>query len=434
MARPCVILLAVAPSARRTVVAWTLYDFANSAFAAIILSTVYPAYYAGVVVGNADGRGDFWWGTAVSTAMVIGALTSPALGGIADHAGARKRFFVGFSLACIAATAFMATVGPGAAGWGWTLGVIGIVTFEAAIVYYNAFLPRIAPPEKLGRVSAAGFAVGYAGSLVAFGVAYPFAAAQAYWGCFLSAAALFAVCAVPSFVVLPADTRHAASLAEAARRGIQQLRATVRDVVRGGERRQMRRFLLAYLIYEDGVNTVITFAGVFAAKTLGFTFTEIIALFMLVQLAALGGSAAWAAPTDRRGPRFVVRATLVQWTAVTIAAFFVVEKWHFWLVAVLAGTGLGAIQAASRTFMTTLIPREREAEFFGVYALVGKTGAIFGPLVFGGVSWLLAGNQRAAIVAVGSFFVIGFALLMRVQAGGPTGSTPAYEPATTRAG
>lgn len=434
MARPCVILLAVAPSARRTVVAWTLYDFANSAFAAIILSTVYPAYYAGVVVGNADGRGDFWWGTAVSTAMVIGALTSPALGGIADHAGARKRFFVGFSLACIAATAFMATVGPGAAGWGWTLGVIGIVTFEAAIVYYNAFLPRIAPPEKLGRVSAAGFAVGYAGSLVAFGVAYPFAAAQAYWGCFLSAAVLFAVCAVPSFVVLPADTRHAASLAEAARRGIQQLRATVRDVVRGGERRQMRRFLLAYLIYEDGVNTVITFAGVFAAKTLGFTFTEIIALFMLVQLAALGGSAAWAAPTDRRGPRFVVRATLVQWTAVTIAAFFVVEKWHFWLVAVLAGTGLGAIQAASRTFMTTLIPREREAEFFGVYALVGKTGAIFGPLVFGGVSWLLAGNQRAAIVAVGSFFVIGFALLMRVQAGGPTGSTPAYEPAATRAG
>ena len=434
MARPCVILLAVAPSARRTVVAWTLYDFANSAFAAIILSTVYPAYYAGVVVGNADGRGDFWWGTAVSTAMVIGALTSPALGGIADHAGTRKRFFVVFSLACIAATALMATVGPGAAGWGWTLGVIGIVTFEAAIVYYNAFLPRIAPPEKLGRVSAAGFAVGYAGSLVAFGVAYPFAAAQAYWGCFLSAAVLFAVCAVPSFVVLPADTRHATSLAEAARRGIQQLRATVRDVVRGGERRQMRRFLLAYLIYEDGVNTVITFAGVFAAKTLGFTFTEIIALFMLVQLAALGGSAAWAAPTDRRGPRFVVRATLVQWTAVTIAAFFVVEKWHFWLVAVLAGTGLGAIQAASRTFMTTLIPREREAEFFGMYALVGKTGAIFGPLVFGGVSWLLAGNQRAAIVAVGSFFVIGFALLMRVQAGGPTGSTLAYEPAPTRAG
>jgi MFS transporter, UMF1 family len=434
MPRPCVILLAVPPSARRTIVAWSLYDFANSAFAAIVLSTVYPAYYAGVVVGNADGRGDFWWGAAVSTAMVIGALTSPALGGIADHAGARKRFFVAFSVVCIAATALMATVGPGGARWGWILAVIGIVTFEAAIVYYNAYLPRIAPPEKLGRVSAAGFAVGYAGSLVAFAVAYPFAAAHAYWGCFLSAAALFALCSLPAFVVLPSDARHATPLGDAARRGIRQLRATLREIIGAADRQQMRRFLIAYLIYEDGVNTVITFAGVFAAKTLGFTFTEIIVLFMIVQVAALVGSAAWALPTDRRGPRFVVRATLVQWTAVTIAAFFVEAKWHFWLVALLAGTGLGAIQAASRTFMATLIPRGREAEFFGFYALVGKTGAVFGPLVFGGVSWLLAGNQRAAIVAVGSFFVIGFALLMRVQAGGPTGSVAAYETAVTPAG
>jgi UMF1 family MFS transporter len=434
MPRPCVILLAVSASARRTIAAWTLYDFANSAFAAIVLSTVYPAYYAGVVVGNADGRGDFWWGTAVSTAMIIGALTSPALGGIADHAGARKPFFVTFSVVCIITTTLMATVGPGAATWGWLLGVIGIVTYEAAIVYYNAYLPAIAPPDKLGRVSAAGFAVGYAGSLVAFVVAYPFAAARVYAGCFVSAAVLFAVCALPSFVVLPGDRGHRAPLAEAARRGIRQVRDTLREIVAGADRRQMRRFLGAYLVYEDGVNTVITFAGVFAARTLGFTFTEIILLFMIVQLAALVGSAAWAVPTDRRGPRFVVRVTLVQWTIVTVAAFFVHEKWQFWIVALLAGTGLGAIQAASRTFMATLIPRGREAEFFGFYSLVGKTGAVFGPLVFGGVSWLLAGNQRAAIVAVGAFFVLGFALLMRVQAGGPTGAAVAYETAVTRAG
>ncbi len=177
-----VILPAVQASARRTIVAWTLYDFANSAFAAVILSTVYPAYYANVVVGNAEGRGDFWWGAAVSTAMVIGALTSPPLGGVADHAGARKPFFVGFSVACIVVTALMATVGHGMAAWGWTLAVVGIVTYEAAFVYYNSYLPRIAPPERIGRVSAAGFAVGYASSLVAFAAAYPFAAARAYWG------------------------------------------------------------------------------------------------------------------------------------------------------------------------------------------------------------------------------------------------------------
>ena len=111
---------------------------------------------------------------------------------------------------------------------------------------------------------------------------------------------------------------------------------------------------------------------------------------------------------------------LVQWALVTVASFFVVTKGQFWVVAVLAGTGLGAIQAASRTFMATLVPPGREAEFFGFYSLVGKTGAIFGPLVFGGVSWLLSGNQRAAIVSVGLFFVVGLVLLGRVSAGGPT--------------
>ena len=213
-----VILPAVQASARRTIVAWTLYDFANSAFAAVILSTVYPAYYANVVVGNAEGRGDFWWGAAVSTAMVIGALTSPPLGGVADHAGARKPFFVGFSVACIVVTALLATVGHGMAAWGWTLAVMGIVTYEAAFVYYNSYLPRIAPPERIGRVSAAGFAVGYAGSLVAFAAAYPFAAAHAYWGCFVAAAVLFAVFSIPSFVILPADARHPLRLASAAAR------------------------------------------------------------------------------------------------------------------------------------------------------------------------------------------------------------------------
>src|SRR5256885_211214 len=128
----------------------------------------------------------------------------------------RKPFFVGFSVACIVVTALLATVGHGMAAWGWTLAVMGIVTYEAAFVYYNSYLPRIARPERIGRVSAAGFAVGYAGSLVAFAAAYPFAAARAYWGCFVAAAVLFAVFAIPSFVILPADARHPLRLATAA--------------------------------------------------------------------------------------------------------------------------------------------------------------------------------------------------------------------------
>jgi UMF1 family MFS transporter len=408
------------PRVRRTIVAWTMYDFANSGFSAIVQATIFPVYYAAVVVGNAEGRGDFWWGLTGSVSMVVVALTSPLLGGIADHAGARKPFFVGFTLASVAATALLATLGPGMVVRGFLLAVTALVTFEAAFVYYNSYLPRIASPEELGRVSAAGFAVGYAGSIVAFGLAYPFVVAQVYWACFLAAAAQFALGSLPAFIVLPPDTRRAMPLRTAVARGARETLATLREILRHPDRAQLRRFLTAYLVYEDGVNTVILFAAVFASKTLGFTPPEIIGLFLVVQVTALIGSALWARPTDSRGPRFVVMVTLVQWTVVTVLAYFVESKWHFWIVAVLAGTGLGAIQAASRTFMATLIPRGREAELFGFYALVGKTGAVMGPLVFGVVSWLLAGNQRAAIVAIGLFFIVGLVLLTRVRAGGPS--------------
>lgn len=407
-------------SPRRTIVAWTLYDFANSAFSAIVYATIFPAYYANQVVGNAEGRGDFWWGLAVSVSMAAVALTSPFLGGIGDHAGIRKPFLIGFTLLSVAATALLATVQPGMVLWGFALAVTGIVAFEAAFVYYNSYLPRIAPTGQLGRVSAAGFAVGYAGSIAAFLAAWPFAAAQAYWGCFLAAAALFGLFSIPAFVVLPADTRHAMTLHESVSRGLRETLATLREIVTVPARISMRRFLLAYLIYEDGVNTVIAFAGVFAAKTLGFAMTEIIALFMVIQITALAGSALWARPTDRRGPKFVTSVMLIQWTAVTVAAYFVEVPWHFWIVAVLAGTGLGAIQAASRTFMATLVPAGREAEFFGFYALVGKSGAILGPFVFGLTSIAFGGNQRIAIMTVGLFFVVGLLLLRRVPAGGPT--------------
>jgi UMF1 family MFS transporter len=408
--------------ASRTVAAWALYDFANSAFSAIVVATIFPVYYAEVVVGNREGLGDFWWGLAGSLSMVVVALASPVLGGIADHAGTRKSFLVAFTLVAVAATGLLATVGPGQVVWGFALAVLGIVAFESASVYYNAYLPRIAAPEMTGRISALGFAVGYAGSVVAFAAAYPLVAAQAYPACFLAAAAQFLLFALPAFVLLPANAGTGLALPRAAARGVAGTLSTLREILGDPGRVEMRRFLTAYLVYEDGVNTVILFAAVFAAKTLAFTTTEIIGLFLVVQVTALLGSAAWARVTDLRGPKLVVAVMLGQWTAVTVIASFVDAKWQFWLVAVLAGTGLGAIQAASRTFMATLLPAGREAEFFGFYALVGKTGAVAGPLVFGGVSRATAGNQRAAIIVVGLFFLVGLALLTRARAGGPTGS------------
>jgi UMF1 family MFS transporter len=401
----------------RAVVAWTLYDFANSAFAAVVFATIYAAYYAQAVVGNDAGAGDLWWGRVISVSMAMVALTSPLLGGIADRAGIRRPLFIGFTAMAVTATALMATVQPGMIIWGFFLGVVGNVGYESALVYYNAYLPELAPRSHQGRVSAWGFAVGYAGSIAALLAALPFVRAKVYGGAFLCAAALFGCFSLPAFILLPQPASGRLPVLVAARQGYGEVLAAARRIL---GLRDLRRFLGAYFLYEDGVNTVVAFSAIFAAQTLGFPMDRLIVLYIVVQVSALLGALAWAKPTDRFGPKIVVMVTLFQWTAIVVAAYFVETPGQFWVLAVFAGTGLGAVQAASRTFLSTLIPRGMEAEIFGFYSLCGKSAAVMGPLVFGGISHAAGGNQRLGIVAIGLFFLIGFGLLSRVRAGGPT--------------
>ena len=397
--------------------AWTLYDFANSAFAAVILGTIYGAYYAGAVVGNAQGAGDLWWGRVISASMAVVAVTSPFLGGLADRAGVRRLLFIAFTALSVAATALMATVEPGMVVRGFLLGVLGNVGFEGALVYYNAYLPELAPRNYQGRVSGWGFAVGYAGSIVALLVALPFVRSGGVTTAFLTTAVLFAVFSLPAFFLLPPAPAARQPLWSAARDGGAELIATARQIL---AYRDLRRFLGAYFIYEDGVNTVVAFSAIFAAQTLGFPMGELVVLYIVVQISALAGALAWSWPTDRIGPKRVVMITLLQWTLVVIAAWFVETRGQFYALAVAAGTGLGAVQAANRAFLSTLIPKGMEAAIFGFYTLCGKSAAIMGPLVFGGISHAAGGNQRAGILAIGSFFLVGLALLSRVRAGGPT--------------
>jgi UMF1 family MFS transporter len=406
----------VTPAPRRTVVAWLLYDFANSAYVAVIPGTVYSKYYALAVVGNEHGEGDFWWGLSVTISMVIVALASPPLGAIADHAGVRKRFLGLLTYLSVGATALMATVRPGDVVWGLLLAVVGTVGFEAAIVYYNAYLPDLADASWRGRLSAYGFATGYAGSALALAAALPFALGGWYGGAFLTAAALFGLFALPAMFYLPPDRPTGLPLGSAVRIGFTEARDALRRILRLPN---LRGFLLAYLFFEDGTNTVVYFSAVFAGHTLGFTTAEVIGLYFVVQLSALAGAWLWARPIDTWGPKVVVMVTLVQWCLVVLAAYFVTTKGQFYVVAIFAGSGLGAIQAASRAFMASLIPKGQEASLFGFYSLCGKTAAVMGPVIFGTASLLTGGNQRVAILAVGLMFVVGLILLARVQAGGP---------------
>jgi UMF1 family MFS transporter len=403
---------------RRAVLAWVLYDFANSAYVAVVPATVYAKYYALEVVGNSRGEGDLLWGWAITASMTIVALTAPPLGALADRAGLRKRLLAGLTATGVAATALMATVTEGAVLWGWVLAVLANAGAEAAFVHYNAYLPTLVPAERQGRVSAYGFAVGYLGSAVALLVALPFAGAGHVAPAFLAAAGLYGICALPALVYLPGARPLGLGLGAALRLGFAETRATLDRILRLPS---LRRFLLGYFFFADGVNTVVYFSAVFAAHTLRFSTREVVELYLVVQCAALAGAWAWARSIDTRGPRFVVLVTLGQWCLVVAIAAAVQTKTQFFATAVLAGTALGAVQAASRTFMATLIPPGREGELFGFYALCGKAASVCGPLVFGVVSRLSGGNQRVAIVAIGGFFVLGLLAIGGLDAGGPTG-------------
>jgi len=397
---------------KKRVAAWALYDFANSVYPAVVTTTVFSVYYVGHVVGNSEGLGDLWWGRAISVSMLFVALSSPILGAAADAAGARKKLLFFFTSLCVISVALLTTVKEGMVFRGFALAVLANVGFEAALVYYNAYLPDIAPREKRGLVSGMGFATGYAGSVAGLLVALPLVSKGELELVWLSVSIFFAIFSIPAFAYLPPDRPGTKGFIAASWDGASHIRRLIKDVM---GRKDLKRFLLSYFVYIDGVNTIIYFAAIFAATTLGFNNMELIYLFLMVQVSALAGAILLAKPTDTRGPKAVITATLILWFGVAVMAAYVESKAGFFAISMIAGLGLGTVQSASRALMSELIPKGKEAEMFGFYAFCGKSSSVVGPLVFGLVSYLSRGNQRAAILVIAAFFPIGFFLLRRVK-------------------
>lgn len=398
----------------KPIIGWCLYDLANSVYAAVIPATIWSAYYAGAIVGGPEGAQ--WWGRAVSVTMLFVAITSPFLGAIADMAGWRKRLLIIYTLTSVFGTAMLSTVSHGMALYGFLISVIAGIGFEGAMVFYNSYLNDLAPSDHQGRLSGMGFAVGYFGSFLGLAVAFPLVRAQMFPAVFITAGLLFLVFAIPALLWLPRDQVVTHSASQAARAGFHATKRTFGEIVRTPN---LRSFLLAFFLYDDGINTIIAFSSIFAKQVLGFSMTELILVYICVQLSALAGAALWAKPTDTKGPKFVVMATLVQWIVVVGMIYFVESKTMFFIVAALAGTGLGAVQSASRAFMASLIPKGREGEFFGFYSLCGKGAAVLGPLLFGEIA-AATNDLRLAALSVLAFFVAGVLIVMRIRAGEPT--------------
>jgi len=394
---------------RKQVGAWALFDFANSIYPAVVQTAVFSIFYTSVVVGNETGRGDSWWGWAISTSAFIVAASSPLLGAIADRGGVRKRLMLAYTTACLVGVALFTTLGPGMAVQGFVLYVIANVGFEGALVFYNAYLPDIAPREMQGRVSGLGFGVGYLGS--ALGLIAALQVRDNIDMVWIVTVAFFAIFSIPTFLFLPRDRPTGMPMGEAAAWGLTHFRTIVGEVL---ALKDMRRFLLAYFFFIDGINTVIVEAGPLAEHTFGFGQREAIWLFLIVQFAALAGAFAMAKPTDSWGPKKVLTGSLLLWITVGCAVFFVNSPTVFFVLAVVVGLGLGSVQAASRAFMSSLVPEGREAEMFGFYAFCGKSSSIVGPMIFGTVSRATGGNQRLAVIALTLLMGTGLILLQRV--------------------
>jgi UMF1 family MFS transporter len=404
------------PATRGQIISWTFFDFANTAFYVLILTVGYPLYFKEIVAEHSQ-QGDFLWGLSFSISMLLVAAISPILGAVADY-GAGKKLFLGiFTGLCILATASMFFVQHSMVFAGMILLILANIGFEAGLVFYDAFLPEITTERSYGRVSGYGFAMGYAGSLVSLAVAYPLYANGFVEGnlvhiraSFVVAALFFLVFATPIFLFLPDRQRTTGLRRDFIAIGLKRISGTLAQFSRY---RNVGKFLLAYFVYIDGINTIIIFSSIFARQSLNFSISEIVFFFAMVQTSALIGSAFFGILSDHFGHKQTLNVSLILWIVVVVCSYFVQDKAAFYVVGAFAGISLGSSQSTSRSLMTMITPAEKKTEFFGFYSFFGKASAIVGPFVFGLISSY--SNQRTAILSVGFFLVTGLLLLQRVK-------------------
>ena len=416
MARP-------ASGSSRDILAWALYDFANSPFTTLVVTFIYATYFTQAVPGGVE-RGTVLWSRGVTITGLAVAVLSPVLGALADRGGFRKLFLVATTAICIAGTAALYWVDPIHVVAALACFVIANVAFETAEVFYNAFLPDIAPPDRIGRVSGIGWGLGYAGGLVALVVALvALVQPETPWFGFskegseniratnLIVAAWFALFSLPIFLVLREDKSRITRQGSITREAYRQLRDTFVEIRRY---RQIVRLLLARLFYNDGLITVFAFGGIYAAGTFGFTFEEILVFGIVLNVAAGAGAFALGWVDDRLGGKRTIVISLWGLTAAALLAVLAPSKALFWVAGIAVGIFAGPNQSASRSLLGRLVPPDKENEFFGFFAFSGKATAFLGPLVLGVLTQLF-GSQRVGVSVVVVLLLIGYLLLRGVD-------------------
>ncbi len=420
----------------KTIWSWAFYDWANSAFTTLVVTFIYGTYFTKAMAPD-EVTGTAWWSRAVALSAVLIAVLSPVLGAAADRTGTRKRWLMFTTATCITGTVALAFVPPGSsrnAMLALAIFVIANVAFEVGGVFYNAFLPMIASPARIGRISGYGWGLGYVGGMACMGVALVgFVRPEVPWfgmstangwnirATNLLVAGWFLLFSLPIFLAIRERPRTGGRFEIA---GVyRDLRQTIGNIRRYKE---MLRFLLARLIYNDGLVTIFAFGGIYAAGTFGMTLAEVIMFGVVLNIASGAGALLFGVVDDRIGGKRTIQATLVALAIATGLAVWAPNRTWFWIAGIMIGIFVGPNQSASRSLMGRFVPERHQAEFFGFFAFSGKATSFLGPLMLGFASQLF-GTQRAGVATVLLFLLVGLVLLSRVDerdgiaaAGSPT--------------
>jgi UMF1 family MFS transporter len=407
-------MAALAPEVKlREVWAWSMYDFANSAYTTVVITAVFGAFFVG---GVAEGKpwATFAWTAALSVSYAAILLTGPLLGAWADAHAAKKPLLLATTVGCVIFTAALYYAGPGAVALSLALLIVSNYFFGAGENLIAAFLPELARSQAMGRVSGWGWSFGYLGGLAALGICLAYItssgkpASATVPVTMLITAAFFAIAAAPTFLFL----RERALPQPRLENPWVRVRQTLREAQKY---RDLKRFLICLLFYQAGITAVVALAAIYAEQAMKFTMQQTITLILVVNVTAALGAFGFGYLQDAIGHVRAVALTLVGWILMVLIAGFSQTSASFWVAANLAGLCMGSAQAAGRAVVGYLAPPARLAEFFGLWGLAVKAASIFGPLTYGAVTWIFAGNHRLGIFATGVYFVIGLVLLRGID-------------------
>ncbi|HKQ24546.1 MAG TPA: MFS transporter [Burkholderiales bacterium] len=405
----------------REVWGWMMFDFANSGYTTVVITAVFNAYFVAVVAGQAV-WGTFAWTAALSVSYALIVISAPLIGAYADAHAAKKRLLVMTTIGCVAGTAALALVGPGELALGIALLIISNFFFGTGENLVAAFLPELARGDSLGKVSGWGWGLGYIGGLISLGASLAYitwAQAQGQSSAefvpvtMLITAGLFTVSCLPTFLLLKERAQPQQMPSGAYASALARTWETLRQASRF---RDLMRFLLCILFYQAGVQAVISLAAIYSEQEMKFSTQQTIMLILVVNVTASVGAIAFGQLQDKLGHVRTLALTLVGWCLTVVLAGLATTPALFWIAANLAGVCLGASQSAGRALVGYLSPPDRRAEFFGLWGLAVKLSSILGPMTYGLVSWISAGNHRLAILITGVYFLIGLALLAGINA------------------